>query len=82
MVSPPRWTSSRDDLLALRGIVIDYGIQDSYVWIPPGCEYLHEQLDRVGVPNRLESFQGGHGPVGPRAGEVMLPFFADVLDTT
>ena len=73
---------SRDDLLALRGIVIDYGIQDSYAWIPPGCEYLHEQLDRVGIPNRLESFQGGHGPVGPRAGEVMLPFFAEVLDAT
>jgi enterochelin esterase-like enzyme len=73
---------SREDLLALRGIVIDYGIQDSYAWIPPGCEYLHEQLDRVGIPNRLESFQGGHGPVGPRAGEVMLPFFAEVLDAT
>ena len=26
--------TSRDDLLALRGIVIDYGIQDSYAWIP------------------------------------------------
>ena len=39
-----------------------------------------EQLDRAGIPNRLESFQGGHGPVGPRAGEIMLPFFADVLD--
>ena len=73
---------SREDLLALRGIVIDYGIQDSYAWIPPGCEYLHEQLDRVGIPNRLESFQGGHGPVGPRAGEVMLPFFAGVLEAT
>ena len=73
---------SRDDLLALRGIVIDYGIQDSYTWIPPGCEYLHEQLDEAGIPNRLESFQGGHGPVGPRAGEVMLPFFTDVLDAT
>lgn len=71
---------SRDDLLTLRGIVIDYGMQDSYAWIPPGCEYLHEQLDRAGIPNLLESFQGGHGPVGPRAGEIMLPFFADVLD--
>ncbi len=73
---------SRDDLLALRGIVIDYGTQDEYAWIPPGCEYLHEQLDRAGIPNRLESYQGGHGPVGPRAGEIMLPFFTDVLDVT
>jgi S-formylglutathione hydrolase FrmB len=73
--------SSRDNLLALRGIVIDYGAGDSYAWIPPGCEYLHEQLDHAGVPNRLVRFEGGHGPVGPRAAEVMLPFFNDVLDT-
>ena len=70
----------RANLLALRGIVVDYGIQDEYAWIPPGCEYLHQQLDRAGIPNRLETFQGGHGPVGPRAGEVMLPFFTEVLD--
>ena len=73
--------SSLDDLLALRGIVVDYGAGDSYAWIPPGCEYLHEQLDRAGIPNRLVRYEGGHGPVGPRAGEVMLPFFNDVLDT-
>ena len=70
----------RANLLALRGIVVDYGTQDEYVWIPPGCEYLHQQLDRAGIPNRLETFGGGHGPVGPRAGEVMLPFFTEVLD--
>jgi hypothetical protein len=73
--------AARDRLLALRGIVIDVGMADEYAWIPPGCEYLHERLDEVGVPNRLERFAGGHGPLGPRAGEVMLPFFAEVLAT-
>jgi S-formylglutathione hydrolase FrmB len=67
---------------ALRGIVIDVGTRDEYEWIPPGAAYLHEQLDRAGVTNRLELYDGGHGPVGPRAGEIMLPFFAQVLDTS
>jgi enterochelin esterase-like enzyme len=71
---------NRDSLLALRGIVIDVGVYDEYTWIPPGCEYLHEQLDLAGVPNRLETFQGGHGPVGPRARAVMFPFFTEALD--
>jgi hypothetical protein len=72
--------ASRENLLALRGIVIDVGLRDEYAWIPAGSEYFHEQLDRAGVPNRLETFDGGHGPVGPRAAEVMFPFFAEVLD--
>jgi S-formylglutathione hydrolase FrmB len=69
----------REQWRALRGIVIDVGMRDEYQWIPPGCEYLHERLDQAGVPNRLERFDGGHGPVGPRASDVMFPFFADVL---
>jgi hypothetical protein len=75
-----RVQQAREELLALRGIVIDVGTYDEYAWIPPGCEYLHEQLDQAGIPNRLETFEGGHGPVGPRARAVMFPFFADVLD--
>jgi enterochelin esterase-like enzyme len=72
----------RDNLLALRGIVIDYGIHDEYEWIPDGCEHLHEQLDAAGIPHRLERYEGGHGPVSPRAADVMLPFFDDVLVTS
>ena len=60
-------------------IVIDVGTADEYASIPPGCVYLHERLDEVGEPKRLERFQGGHGPIWPRAGQVMLPFFAEVL---
>ena len=46
----------RDQLLALRGIVIDVGIGDEYRWILPGSEYLHERLDQAGIPYRLERF--------------------------
>jgi hypothetical protein len=72
----------RQQWLALRGIVIDVGTRDQYEWIPPGAEYLHEQLDRAGVENRLELYDGGHGPVGRRAEEIMLPFFTQVLETS
>jgi enterochelin esterase-like enzyme len=75
-----RVDEARDRLLALRGITIDVGRDDEYAWIPPGCEYLHSQLERAGIPHRMERYDGGHGPVAPRAGEIMLPFFAGVLD--
>jgi S-formylglutathione hydrolase FrmB len=74
--------ATREQWLALRGIVIDVGTRDEYAWIPPGAQYLHEQLDQAGITNRLELYDGGHGPVGPRAGEIMLPFFAEVLETS
>ena len=72
-------TEFHDNLAALRGIVIDYGTNDEYEWIPAGCEFLHDQLEAAGIPHRIERYDGGHGPVGPRAGAVMLPFFNDVL---
>ena len=47
-----------------------------------GCAYLHDELDRAGIPHRFERYEGGHGPIGPRAREVMLPFFAEVLEAS
>ena len=70
-----------DDLRSLRGIVVDYGVNDEYEWIPRGCEYFAAQMEAAGVPMRLEQYQGGHGPAGPRARDVMWPFFAEVLVT-
>ena len=78
----PRVEDAREQLLSLRGIVIDVGLADEYQWIPAGCAYLHEQLEQVGVPHRFERHEGGHGPIGPRAGQVMLPFFAEVLEAS
>jgi enterochelin esterase-like enzyme len=68
-----------DALRSLRGIVVDYGVNDEYEWIPPGCEYYAEQLAANDVPMRLEQFDGGHGPASVRAADVMWPFFAEVL---
>ena len=78
----PRVATEGDALRSLRGIVLDVGTRDEYPWIPAGVAYLHEQLDAAGVAHRYETYDGGHGPVGPRALAVMLPFFAEVLATT
>jgi enterochelin esterase-like enzyme len=68
-----------DELRSLRGMLVDYGVNDEYAWIPPGAEYYAEQLAANDVPVRLEQFDGGHGPASVRAEDVMWPFFAEVL---
>jgi pimeloyl-ACP methyl ester carboxylesterase len=70
----------RLDLLALRGIVIEYGNQDKYPWIPPGSEYIARQLTKAGIQNQINLFEGTHGDhLSERLVEVMLPFFDQVL---
>ena len=69
-----------DNLAKLRGIVIDYGTEDKYPWIPPGSEYLSKQLSEAGIQNQIYRFEGGHGDhLRERLIEVMLPFFDRVL---
>lgn len=69
-----------DDLRTLRAIVIDVGTADEYAWIPAGCRYYASAAERHGIPVRLELFEGGHGGIGARSGEIMWPMFAEVLD--
>jgi len=69
-----------DNLTKLRGIVIDYGTEDIYRWIPPGSEYLSRQLSEAGIQHQIYRFDGGHGDhLEGRLIEVMLPFFDRVL---
>ena len=69
-----------DNLTKLRGIVIDYGAEDIYRWIPPGSEYLSRQLSEAGIQHQIYRFNGGHGDhLEERLIEVMLPFFDRVL---
>jgi len=68
------------NLKQLRGLVMDYGRQDAYAWIPKGCEYLDTQLTAAGIPHTLTSFDGGHqDQLGVRIREQMLPFFSQML---
>jgi pimeloyl-ACP methyl ester carboxylesterase len=68
------------NLMQLKGLVIDYGRDDEYAWIPKGCEYVGVQLTAVGIPHQLLSFAGGHeSHLALRIREHMLPFFSEKL---
>jgi pimeloyl-ACP methyl ester carboxylesterase len=69
----------KDNLLKLKGIIVDYGTRDPYRWIPEGCEFFSQQLEAANIPHQLMSFEGRHGPLSDRAEAVMLPFFAEAL---
>jgi pimeloyl-ACP methyl ester carboxylesterase len=71
----------KDNFLTLKGITIDYGINDNYKWIPQGCEYFSELLKEADIPHNLVKFEGGHGDkVRERIEKYMLPFFSNILE--
>ena len=70
----------KENLLKLKGIVVDYGIHDENAWIPKGSEYYGEQLTAAGIPVTVESYVGNHSnQIGTRIREHMLPFFTRLL---
>jgi hypothetical protein len=70
----------KDNLLKLKGIVVDYGIHDENPWIPKGSEYYGEQLTAAGIPVKVESYDGDHfNQLGRRIRDFMLPFFSTLL---
>ncbi len=73
-------TQYKDNLLRLRGIVIDYGTHDQYAWIPQGCVYFDQQLTAAGIPHEMAVHDGDHqSQLGKRVLEHMLPFFSKLL---
>lgn len=70
----------QDNLLQLRGIVVDYGNYDEYGWIPKGCVYFGEQLSAAGIPVKVEEYHGSHqSELGVRIRDYMFPFFSTIL---
>jgi len=68
------------NLSSLRAIVIDYGANDHYQWIPRGCAYLSSLLDQAGITHELRRHDGGHGDkLRERIETQMLPFFSNHL---
>jgi len=70
----------KDNLLKLKGIVVDYGKYDEYEWIPKGCVYFGEQMNAAGIPVKVEEYNGSHGSIlGERIRDHMIPFFSETL---
>jgi S-formylglutathione hydrolase len=70
----------RDNLMKLRKIGLECGLNDEFSWIREGCGYLSIQLDVEEIPHTTTFFRGGHqDKLGQRIKEAMWPFFSDAL---
>lgn len=71
----------KSNLEALKGIVIDYGIYDSFPWIPEGCEYVSEQLEIQNIDHTLRTHEGDHGDqLKSQLRNFILPYFSETLE--
>lgn len=70
----------KDNLLQLKGIVVDYGTHDEFAWIPRGCVYFDQQLTAGGIPHEMAVHEGDHqSQLGERVLGHMMPFFSTLL---
>jgi S-formylglutathione hydrolase FrmB len=68
------------NLLQLRGLFIDYGMEDDFSHIPLTARLFSEKLTRLGVPHTLATYRGDHADhIRERLETVALPFFSRVL---
>ena len=69
------------NLLKLRGIYIDYGVQEEFSHIPAGSLALSRELSEHGIPHTFEVYQGDHNRRIPERLETrVLPFFSRLLN--
>lgn len=70
----------KDNLSKLDSLIIDYGISDSYTWIPRGCKYLDTLLKTEQIPHEMRPHGGDHGgAIFERMTKYMFPYFSDNL---
>lgn len=70
-----------NNLLRLRGIYIDYGVQEEFSHIPAGSLALSRELSEHGIPHTFEIYQGDHNRRIPERLETrVLPFFSRLLN--
>ncbi|MDQ4121136.1 MAG: esterase family protein [Acidobacteriota bacterium] len=73
-------TEYTSNLLKLRGIYIDYGVQEEFSHIPIGSLALSRELSEHGIPHTFEIYQGDHnGRIPERLETRVLPFFSRIL---
>ena len=71
----------KSNLLQLRAITIDYGLQDQFAHIRLGARLLSDELAEMGVPHTLATYTGDHGDhVRERFENFVVPFFSRVLE--
>jgi len=77
------WNKKVDDYLALnqplKGLMIAYSDTDFYPWIPKGCEYLSEILDKKEIPHTVSTYSGGHIVPNNAVKDYFIPFFNKIF---
>ena len=69
-----------ENLMKLRGITIDYGVQDEFSHIPAGSQALSRELSEHGISHLFEVYQGDHtNQLTRRLETKVLPFFSQTL---
>jgi S-formylglutathione hydrolase len=77
---PEEIAQYRDNLLKLNGIVVDYGTNDEYRWIPKGCVYFDEQMTEAGIPHEMAPHDGTHqSALSERVLKHALPYLSAKL---
>lgn len=73
-----------DDYIALqnplKAMKIIYGENDSYPWIPKGCEFFSARLSEKGITHSIESFPYGHILHPQVVKNYIVPFFNENLE--
>lgn len=70
----------RDNLLRLRLLALDFGLDDQFAHIPPSAMAFSDALYRNRIPHRLDVYQGDHREmVADRLERLIFPMVADAL---
>jgi enterochelin esterase-like enzyme len=64
------------NLKSLNSLVIDFGTDDYYPWIPEGCRYFSDLLQSHGISHSLLEYPGGHSNMS-RYTEKMFPILME-----
>jgi len=73
-------SSYASNLLLLRGLFIEYGMEDDFSHIPVTSRLFSEKLAQLGVPHVLASYRGDHSDhIRERLETSVLPFFSHAL---
>ncbi len=70
----------KDNLLKLKGLIIDIGVRDPYKWIVQGSWHFAKLLQEACIPHELVEHDGGHEDrLRERVENHLLPFFSQHL---
>lgn len=77
-----RVDESRQALLALRGLAMDYGNGDQFLHIPTATMQFSHALAELRIPHRFEVYEGDHrNQINQRLEQVILPWVGKLLDS-